>query len=125
MPTSVPAGSLERVQNAWRARSLLGAPVFNDNGQRVATIRDLLLTDEGKVDRVVQTVGPRSRLVAVAFGELKFVPSQRFDVPVLAVRGRMSRMVSAAHGDRRPYGIMLPGVTQASLLQMETIQLTP
>ena len=51
-PISVPAGSLERVQNAWPARSLIGASVFNDNRQRVATVRDLLLTDDGKVDRV-------------------------------------------------------------------------
>jgi hypothetical protein len=124
-PASVPAGSLERVQNAWPARSLLGASVFNDSGQRVATVRDLLLTDDAKVDRVVLAVGPRGRLVAVAFSQLKFVPSQRFDTPVLAVRGRMSRMVSVAHTDRRPYGIMLPGVTQASLLQMERFPPTP
>lgn len=121
----VPAGSLERVHNAWRARALLGASVFNDNGQRVASIRDLLLTDDAKVDRVVLAVGPRGRLVAVGFDQLKFVPSQRFDTPVLAVRGRMSRMVSASHADRRPYGIVLPGVTQASLLRMESFQLTP
>ena len=122
---SVPTGSLERVRNAWRARSLLGASVFNDNGQRVATIRDLLLTDDAKVDRVVLAVRSRNRLVAVAFDQLKFVPSQRFDTPALSVRGRMSPTVSAAHADRRPYGIMLPGVTQASLLQMESFKFTP
>ena len=122
---SVPTGSLERVQNAWRARSLLGTSVFNENGQRVATVRDLLLTDDAKVERVVLAVGPRGRLVAVPFDQLKFVPSQRFDTPVLAVRGRTSRIVSASHADRRPYGIMLPGATQASLLQMESFRLTP
>jgi hypothetical protein len=124
-PASVPAGSLQRVQNAWPARSLIGASVFNDSGQRVASVRDLLLTDDGKIDRGVLAVGPRGRLIAVAFGDLRFVPSQRFDTPVLAVRGRMSRIVGAAHADRRPYGIMLPGVTQESLLKMESIQLTP
>src|SRR5262249_18414494 len=111
--TGVP-GSLERVQNAWPARNLIGASVFNDTGRRVATIRDLLLTDDGKVDRVVLAVGVRGRLIAVAFGQLKFVPNQR------AMDGRMSRMVDP---ERRPYGIMLPGVTQASLLQMESIRL--
>jgi hypothetical protein len=30
-----------------------------------------------------------------------------------------------ADAERGRYGIMLPGVTQASLLQMESIQLTP
>ena len=118
-PTSVPAGSLEKVQNTWPARGLIGASVFNDNRQRVATVSDLLLTDDGKVDRVVLAVGPRGRLIAVAFEQLKFVPSQ------LAVRGEMSRMAGAAHAERKPYGIMLPGVTRASLLQMERFQLTP
>jgi hypothetical protein len=122
---TVPAGSLTRVQNAWPARSLIGATVFNDSGQRLASVRELLVTDDGKVDRVVLTVGRRGRLVAVSFGQLRFVPSQRFDTPVLAVRGRMSRMVDAAHADRRPYGIMLPGETQDSLLKMESIQLAP
>jgi hypothetical protein len=97
----------------------MDASVFNDNGQRVATVRDLLLTDDGKVDRVVLAVGPRGRLIAVAFDQLKFVPSQ------LAVRGRMSRMVGAVPAELRPYGIMLPGVTRESLLQMERFQFTP
>lgn len=114
-PPSVP-GTLERVQNTWPARYLIGASVFNDSGQRVAAVRDLLLTDDGKVDRVVLAVGPRGRLIPVAFGQLKFVPS---------LRGRTSRMVGAAHAERRPYGIMIPGVTRASLLQMESIQITP
>jgi len=82
-PFSIP-GSLERVQNTWPARYLIGASVFNDNGQRVATVRDLLLTDDGKIDRVVLAIGPRGRLIAVAFDQLKFVPSQR------TVRGRAS-----------------------------------
>ena len=97
---SVPAGSLERVQNAWPVRNLMGASVFNDSGQRVAAVRDLLLTDDGKVDRVLLAVGRRGRLIAVVFGQLRFVPSQRFDTPALAVRGRMSRMASAGRAGR-------------------------
>jgi hypothetical protein len=63
--------------------------------------------------------------IGVSFGALQFVPSQRFDTPVMAVRGRMSRMVSVAHAERRPYGIMLRGATLESLANMESIQLTP
>jgi PRC-barrel domain len=123
--TSVPAGSLQRIQSDWPARNILGASVFNEAGQRVATIRELLITDGGEVDKVVLAVAQRGRLVAVAFSQLKFAPSQRFDTPVMAVRGRMSRMVSVAHGERRPYGVMLPGVTQESLAQMQSFSLTP
>jgi PRC-barrel domain len=122
---SVPTGSLQRVDNDWPARTLIGSSVFNENGQRVATIRELLITDDGKVDRVVLALSRPSKLVVVAFSQLQFVPSQRFDVPVLAVRGRTSRMVSAAHADRRPYGVMLPGVTPGSLAHMENFHLAP
>jgi PRC-barrel domain len=124
-PTSVPAGSLQRVQNDWRARNVIGASVFNETGQRIATIRDMLITDDGKVDKVVLAVRQGGKVVAVGFSELQFLPSQRFDTPVLAVRGRMSRMVSAAHTERRPYGVMLPGATQHSLTEMESFPLTP
>ena len=72
---TVPAGSLQRAQNAWRARTLIGTPVFNDNGQRVATIADLLIGDAGTVDRVVLAVAQPRKMVAVPFGQLRFVPS--------------------------------------------------
>ena len=122
---SVPAGSIQKIDGDWPARTVIGTSVFNEHGQRVATIRELLITDDGRVDRVVLAISGRSRLVAVTFSQLQFVPSQRFDVPVMAVRGRMSRMVSAAHADRRPYGAMLPGATPASLAEMESFHLTP
>ena len=122
---SVPTGSLQRIDGDWPARTVIGTSVFNEHGQRVATIRDLLITDDGRVDRAVLVIRGRSRLVAITFNQLQFVPSQRFDVPVMAVRGRMSRMVSAAHADRRPYGVMLPGATPASLSEMESVHLTP
>ncbi len=122
---SVPAGSLQRVQNDWRASALIGASVFNEHSQRVATIRDLLITDDGRIDRVVLTITQRRKVVAIAFVQLQFLPSQQFDTPVLAVRGRMSRAVGVAHAERKPYGIMLPGVTRESLAQMEGFDLVP
>lgn len=89
------------MQNAWPARNLPGASVFNDNGQRVATVRDLLLTDDAKVDRAVLAVGTRRKLVAVAFDQLRFVPGRRFDTPVLCAAGclvwSVRRAPSAGH----------------------------
>src|SRR5215469_12968974 len=72
---TVARGSLQRVQNNWRGRTLIGTPVFDDRGQRIATINDLLITDDGKVDSVVLSVSGRRQLVAVPFGQLRFVPS--------------------------------------------------
>ena len=67
---AVPAvGSLLKVQNNyWRGVELIGTPVFGDNGLRIATVDDLLITDDGKVDRVVLSVRGRRQLVAVPLG---------------------------------------------------------
>jgi PRC-barrel domain len=55
---------------------LLGTAVFNDNGQRIATINDLLITDDGRVDQVVLAVRRMGgKLVTVPFGQLRFAPS--------------------------------------------------
>src|SRR5262252_9873634 len=75
---TVARGSLLRVQNNWRGTALIGTPVFDDHGQRIATIGDLLITDDDKVDRVVLSVRGRRQLVAVPFGQLRFVPSLNF-----------------------------------------------
>src|SRR5262252_6888085 len=69
---TVARGSLLRVQNNWRGKTLIGTPGFGDNGQRIATIDDLLITDDGKIDRAVLSVRGRRQLVAVPFGQLRF-----------------------------------------------------
>jgi hypothetical protein len=33
---TVPSGALQRGQNAWRGRRLIGTPVFRDNGEQLA-----------------------------------------------------------------------------------------
>ena len=121
----MPAGLLQRVDGDWPARRMIGTSVFNERGQRVATISELLRTYNGRVDRAVLAISGRSRLVVVVFSQLQIVPGQRFDVPQVAVRGRTSRMVSAAHANRRPYGVMLPGATPGSLAEMGSFHLTP
>ena len=76
---TVPSGSLQKVRNDWRGRTLIGTVVFNDNGQRIASINDLLITDDGRVDQVILSVGRiRGKLVAVPFNQLRFAPSGNF-----------------------------------------------
>jgi hypothetical protein len=119
---TVPAGSLQRTQNAWRARTLIGTPVFNDNGQRIATIADLLIGDAGAVDRVVLSVTQPRQLVAVPFGQLRFVPSQSVGTPF----GRRARRLTQIATDAiRPYGVMLPGASRDTLAGMETFRFVP
>jgi hypothetical protein len=124
LPTTaatVPSGWLERAdQNAWRGRTLIGAPVFNDNGQRIATINDLLVNDDGVVDRVVLLVTQRSQLVVVAFKQLRFPPSRSIATPV---GRRAQRHLNQTNPTM--FGVMLPGATRDSLASMETFRFAP
>ena len=112
---TVPSGALQRVQNAWRGRRLIGTPVFGDNGEQLAVVSDLLITDSGVVEKVVLSVTLRRRLVAVPFSQLRFVPSQRIGIHT----GRRGTLPTAAAG---PFGIMLPGTTRDTLAALETFR---
>ena len=114
---TVARGSLLRVQSNWRGTALIGTPVFDDHGQRITTIGDLLITDDGKVDRVVLSVRGRRQLVAVPFGQLRFVPSRNFGTP-LARRGT----ARLAESGSRLFGVTLPGASRDSLAEMETFR---
>jgi hypothetical protein len=118
---TVPRGWLERAQNAWRGQTLIGAPVFNDNRQRIATINDLLINDDGVVDKVVLLVTQRRQLVAVAFRQLKFVPSRSIPTPV----GRRALLHLNQINPITMFGVMLPGVTRDSLASMEKFRFVP
>jgi hypothetical protein len=114
---TVARGSLLKVQNNWRGRALIGTPVFDDSGQRIATIDDLLITDDGKIDRVVLSVRGRRQLVAVPFGQLRFAPSRNFGTPL----GRRGTARLAQSGIRL-FGVILPGASRDSLADMETFR---
>jgi hypothetical protein len=119
---TVPAGSLQKVQNAWRGRMLIGSPVFNDVGQRIATINNLLTTDDYMVDRVVLPVTQPRQQVAVPFIQFRFVPSQSVATPV----GRRARRLTQIATDAiRPFGVMLPDARRESLASMEAFRFVP
>jgi hypothetical protein len=114
-------GTAQKSQNNWRGRTLLGTAVFNDNGQRIATINDLLITDDGRVDQVVLAVRRmRGKLVAVPFSQLRFAPSS--GTLALAAPDAPTPAVSS---DVKIYGVVLPGVTRDSLAKMETFRFAP
>jgi PRC-barrel domain len=123
---TVPSGSLQKVRNDWRGRTLIGTVVFNDNGQRIASINDLLITDDGRVDQVILSVGRiRGKLVAVPFNQLRFAPSGNFlPTGVVAADGAASPIPSPP-SDQKVYGAVLPGATRDSLAKMETFRFSP
>ena len=108
------AGTAQKSQNNWRGRTLIGTAVFNDNNQRIATINDLLITDDGRVDQVVLAVRRMGgKLVAVPFSQLQFVPSSG----TLALASP-DAPTPAFSGDLKTYGAVLPGATCAATARM-------
>ncbi|MBV8590390.1 MAG: PRC-barrel domain-containing protein [Acetobacteraceae bacterium] len=120
----VPSGSAQKSQNDWRGRTLIGTPVFNDTGQRMATINDLLITDDGKVDRVILLLRrERGKLVAVPFNELHFLPSTRNALTGMPATG--IALPPPGGYQLKTYGAVLPGASRDSLAQMEPFRFAP
>ncbi len=74
-----PTGTLQKTHDAWRASTLVGSSVYDDAGDSIGTIDDLLAGDDGKIQTVLVSVGGLlgvgSKLVAVPWDRLKFVRS--------------------------------------------------
>jgi sporulation protein YlmC with PRC-barrel domain len=78
--TSGPSGSLQKYNDEWPTSKLIGATVYNSNGNSIGTIDDLLTDDSGKITQAVIStgggvLGMGGKLVAVRFDRLKFQPS--------------------------------------------------
>jgi len=116
---TVSSGS-QAAQNAWRGRMLIGTRVFNDHGVWIATIDDILITDDGMVDRVVLSV-TRRRLVAVPFNQFRFVPSQSIPTPVSG-REPLRSWTRIAANAKGHFGVLLPGASRASLASMDSFR---
>ena len=117
---SLTGGTAQKSQNSWRGRTLIGTAVFNDSGQRIATINDLLITDDGRVDQVVLAIRRSGKLVAVPFGQLRFAPSS--GTPTLVVPDATT---PAFLGDVKTFAAVLPGATRDLLAKMEPFRFAP
>jgi len=116
---------VQKTQNNWRGRTIIGTAVFNENRQRIGTINDLLITEDGKVDQVLLSVGrARSKLVAVPFNQLRFAPTSDIAAPPVAADGAVGTPPSVST-DLKTYGIVLPSVTRESLASMEAFRFAP
>lgn len=75
-----PTGSLQKVHGKWRISKLIGANVYNQGGQVVGSIDDLLIGDDGKATDAILSVGGflgiGTKLVSVPFDQLQFEPSR-------------------------------------------------
>jgi sporulation protein YlmC with PRC-barrel domain len=75
-----PNGTLTKTHDNWRASELVGATVYNDQGDSIGTVNDLLIASDGAVANAILSVGGflgiGTKLVEVPFKNLRLVPSQ-------------------------------------------------
>lgn len=92
-----PTGTLHETHGLWRSAALVGATVYNGAGASIGEISNLLISPQGTVSMAVLSVGGflgmDSKLVAVPYSALKFVPSAN---------------------NRSATGAVMPGTTQAT-----------
>ena len=120
---TVPVGSVQKAQDEWRGRTLIGAAVYDDHGRRIATINDLLITDDHRIDKAILSVGRvRRKLVAVPFESLRFEPSLLGGMPIFAGEGQVA---PSPPSDTKAYGAVLPGATRDSLANVEAFRFAP
>jgi sporulation protein YlmC with PRC-barrel domain len=128
-----PKGSLQMSNGEWRASKLVGATVYNSNGDDVGSIDDLLMGNDGKITQAVISTGGGvlgigAKLIAVPFDQLKFEPSagnQNAAAPAAAPGSRTTTGNATApaavpekeHPTR--YSIVLPDATKDSLTKQQ------
>jgi sporulation protein YlmC with PRC-barrel domain len=139
--TTGPSGSLEKYNGEWRTSKLVGATVFDSNGDSLGTINDLLTDDSGKISQAVIStggvLGMGGKLVEVPFDQLKLEPSAGNNGPALAAgtpntpvgsnppaAGNASTTVAANEAPAHPtyYSIVLPNATKDSLSKQQTFK---
>ena len=73
---AVVPGRLQRTRGGWRSSRILDATVYNDGNQRIGTVDDLIVGQDGKVSTAVISVGGflgiGRKLVGVPYDQLRF-----------------------------------------------------
>ena len=69
------AGRLQRAHGAWRASRIVGAAVYDEHGERIGSVDDLLVGQDGRISEAVLSVGGflgiGTKLVAVPCSRLR------------------------------------------------------
>jgi sporulation protein YlmC with PRC-barrel domain len=110
--TTAPAGRQHKTDGMWRASTLVGATVYNQSGDAIGTISDMLIRRKGEVSEVVISVGGflgiDTKLVELPFDRLKFE------------NNAMAKTNTAAGTSTNvsDYSVVLPDATKDSLTKM-------
>jgi hypothetical protein len=129
----VETGRLQRTHGEWRSSQIVGADVYNDHDERIGSVDELLVGEDGRVAEVVLSVdgflGIGAKLVAVPYSQLRFEehaeiqtttggPAGTITVPPVAPAAPAAPGVPAAAPPPRPVAttrLVLPGATRDSL----------
>ena len=72
----VETGRLQRTHSGWRSSQIVGATVYNDRDERIGSIDDLIVGQDGRIAEAVLSVGGflriGAKLVAVPYSQLRF-----------------------------------------------------
>ncbi len=133
----VEAGGPQRTQGGWRSSQIVGATVYNDRDERIGSVDDLIVGQDGRVSEAVLSVGGflgfGAKLVAVPYDQLRFEERTEtrsaVGVPATDVRASPTAPIGtpaapaapgvpAAALPARPVAVtrmVLPGATRDSL----------
>ena len=72
----VELGRPQRTHGGWRSSRIVGATVYNDHDERIGTVDDLIVGQDGRISEVVLSVGGflglGAKLVALPYDRLRF-----------------------------------------------------
>jgi hypothetical protein len=133
----VEMGRPQRTHGGWRSSQIVGVTVYNDRDERIGTVDDLIVGQDGRISEAELSVGGflglGAKLVAVPYGQLRFeertdtraaggVPGADITAPPAARVGTPAAPVApgvpAATPPVRPVvttWVVLPGATRDSL----------
>jgi sporulation protein YlmC with PRC-barrel domain len=131
-----PSGSLKKYNGEWRASDLVGATIYDSQGDSLGTINDLLTDDSGKISQAViltgGVLGIGGKLVTVQFDHLEFEPSaaQKATEPAGGTptgnkpvsSGGNANPGTASQGHPVPYSVVLPNATKDTLNKEPTFK---
>jgi len=133
---NAPNGSLQKYHGEFRASKLVGSNVYNQGGQTIGSVDDLLIGSDGKISQAVVSVGGflgiGGKLVAVPFDQFKFVESRQStaadtnpapmtttaagaSAPTTVPADNGTMKTGMAGSDPVYYSIVLPSATKNSL----------
>ena len=119
----IEAGGLQRTQGGWRSSQIVGATVYNDRDERIGSVDDLIVGQDGKISEAVLSVGGflgiGAKLVAVPYDQLRFEERTESRTAVgVPAAAPVAPGVPAAALPPRPVAVtrvVLPGATRDSL----------